>query len=354
MQLFHRSALALLMTTLAVACASCSSATSGSTDKADVEETEIKLHGAGASFPFPLYQRWFIEYGKLHPNVQVNYQSIGSGGGIQQLIKHTVDFAASDAAMSDKEISEVSEGVQLLPMTAGSIVLAYNLPEAPQGLKLSRDAYTGIFLGKVKKWNDPLIAKANPDLKLPETAVTVVRRADSSGTTFVFTTHLDAISDDWHKGPGVGKSVDFPVGIGGKGNEGVTATIKQTPGAIGYIEFGYLRQAKLPVASLENKSGAFVAPDLKAAEAALESVKMPADLRCWLPDPEGKDSYPIVTYTWLLCYKTYPDAASAKALKSVIKYCLTEGQKVSEEMGYVELPDDVVAQVTKALENIKP
>ncbi len=351
---FHRSILALLMTTLALASASCSSATSGATDKSGAEEMELKLHGAGASFPFPLYQRWFIEYGKLHPNVQVNYQSIGSGGGIQQLIKHTVDFAASDAAMTDKEMAEVPEGVQLLPMTAGSIVLAYNLPEAPEGLKLSREAYAGIFLGKIKKWNDPLIAKSNPDLKLPETAITVVRRADSSGTTFVFTTHMDAISPEWHSGPGVGKSVDFPVGIGGKGNEGVTATIKQTPGAIGYIEFGYLKQAQLPVAALENKSGAFIAPDLKAAQAALASVKMPADLRCWLPDPEGKDSYPIVTYTWLLCYKKYPDAASSKALKDVVTYCLTEGQKSSAEMGYVPLPSDVVAQVSEALKNIKP
>jgi phosphate transport system substrate-binding protein len=348
MQLFHRSAMALLMATLAVACASCSSATSGSDD------TELKLHGAGASFPFPLYQRWFIEYGELHPNVQVNYQSIGSGGGIQQLIQHTVDFAASDAAMDDKEIAEVPEGVQLLPMTAGSIVLAYNLPDAPKDLKLSREAYTGIFLGKVKKWNDPLIAKSNPDVKLPETNVTVVRRADSSGTTFVFTKHLAEISKEWKDGPGVGKSVDFPVGIGGKGNEGVTATIKQTPGAIGYIEFGYLKQAQLPVASLENKSGAFVAPDLKAAEAALASVKMPEDLRAWLPDPEGKESYPIVTYTWLLCYKKYPDAARSKALKDVVKFCLSEGQKSSAEMGYVPLPAEVVAKVTAALGNIKP
>jgi phosphate transport system substrate-binding protein len=314
----------------------------------------VKLSGAGASFPFPLYDRWFSDYGHLHPNVNINYVPMGSGGGIAQLTNRTVDFAASDAAMTDEEIAKVEGGVQLLPLTAGSIALGYNVPGAPEGLKLPREAYVGMFLGKVTKWNDPLVAKANPGVKLPELAVTAVRRADSSGTTFVFTQHLAAISDAWKSGPGVGKSVDWPVGIGAKKNDGIAATIKQTPGAIGYLEFGFVKQARIAVASLENKDGNFVQPTTAAGQAALASAKLPQSLIVWLPDPAGKDAYPIVTYTWLLCYKKYDDPAVAKALKDVIHYALTDGQKISAEMGYLPLPEAVVQQVSAAVGNIKP
>ena len=211
---------------------------------------DVTLQGTGATFPAPLYQRWFTEFNKAHPEVQINYQALGSGAGVKQFQDGLVNFGASDAAMTDEEIAAVKDGVVLLPMTAGSIVLAYNLPGAPAELKLSREAYVGIFLGKITSWNDPKIASTNPGATLPDTKITPVTRSDGSGTTFVFTQHLSAISDAWKNGPGTGKSVNFPVGVGGKGNPGVTALIKQTPGAIGYVEYGYAKQTQMPMASL--------------------------------------------------------------------------------------------------------
>jgi phosphate transport system substrate-binding protein len=316
----------------------------------------VKLKGSGASFPFPLYGQWFKAYNQKHRHVKIDYQAKGSGAGIKDFINHTVDFAASDAAMEDEEIAAVKEGVQLLPMTAGEVVLAYNLPEGPKELKLSREAYSKIFLGEISKWNDPIIAKSNPDAELPDTAITVVRRADSSGTTFVFTQHLSAISEAFKNGPGVGKSVNWPSSdkfVAAPKNDGITATIKQTPGSIGYIEYGYAKLTKLPMASLENKAGNFVQPSLESGQAALAGVEIPPDMRAWLPDPEGEKAYPIVTYTWMLFYKKYDDANKVSAIHDIIKYCLTEGQKMSDRMGYIPLPDSVVAKVTEAMENIK-
>jgi phosphate transport system substrate-binding protein len=314
----------------------------------------VTLQGTGATFPAPLYQRWFAEYNKLHPEVRINYQPLGSGAGIKQFIDKLVDFAASDAAMSDAEIAQVKDGVVLLPMTAGSVVLAYNLPGFTGDLKLSREAYTGIFLGTVKAWNDPKIAASNPGQQLPNTPVSVVSRSDGSGTTFVFTNHLSAVSPAWKDGPGSGTAVNWPVGVSGKGNAGVTALIKQTPGAIGYVEFGYAKQTQMPMAVLENKSGKYIKADLASGEAALAGVPLPADLRAWLPDPAAENAYPIVTYTWLLCYKTYAKPEVSATLKSVIHYGLTEGQKFSAELGYIPLPDAVVAAVQKASEQITP
>jgi phosphate transport system substrate-binding protein len=334
---------------LASICAVAAAAVAGS---ALAEGGKVTLQGSGATFPAPLYQRWFIEYNKLHPDVQINYQSLGSGAGIKQFQEGLTNFGASDAAMTDEEMGAVKEGVVLLPMTAGSIVLSYNLPDGPKELKLSRDAYVGIFLGKVTKWNDPAIAKANPGVKLPDTKITVVSRSDGSGTTFVFTTHLSAVSEDWKKGPGAGKSVNWPVGVSGKGNEGVTALVKQTPGAIGYIEYGYALQTKMPTATLENKSGKYVKADLESASKALASVELPANLRAWLPDPAGAEAYPIVSYTWFLCRKKYTDPTIAKTLKAVIEYGLTQGQSFSKELGYVPLPSNVVSTVQKAAEQI--
>ncbi len=312
----------------------------------------ITLLGIGASFPAPLYERWFSEYNKLHPEVQVNYQALGSGAGIKQFQQGLIDFAASDAAMTDNEISAVKNGVVMLPMTAGSVVLTYNLPGGPSELKLSREAYSGIFLGKVTQWNDPIIAKNNPGEKLPDTPITVVAKSDASGTTFVFTSHLSAISEAWKNGPGIGKAVNFPVGVAAKGTLGVAAMVKQVPGAIGYVEYGYARQTGLPMAVLENRAGKFVKPDLKTGTNALASIKLPPDLRGWLPDPPGEDSYPIVTYTWLLCYRKYRDPRTAQALKSLISYGLGQGQSYSVELGYIPLPPDVVKAVTSALGRI--
>jgi phosphate transport system substrate-binding protein len=316
----------------------------------------VRLKGSGASFPFPLYGLWFKEYGKANRNVVIDYQAKGSGAGIKDFVNKTVDFAASDAAMSDEEMKSVDVGVQLLPMTAGSIVLAYNLPSGPKELKLSREAYTKIFLGQVTKWNDPVIAQANSDAKMPETDITVVRRADSSGTTFVFTQHLSTISEAWKNSHGAGTTVNWPSSdkfIASPKNDGVAATIKQTPGAIGYIEYGFAELGKLPVALLENKSGKFIKPSLESGQAALAGVELPPDLRAWLPDPDGEAAYPIVTYTWMLFYKKYDDPKKAEALRSVAKYCLTDGQKMSAKIGYIPLPDNVVQVVSKALDNVQ-
>ena len=319
---------------------------------ADAAEDFVKLIGAGASFPAPLYNKWFKDYHGLHSNVQVDYQSVGSGSGIKNFINKTVDFGASDAGMNTEERSQVEVGVQLLPMTAGAIVLSYNLEGVPE-LKLTREAYAGIFLGKVTKWNDPLIAKANPDAKLPDVPINVVVRADSSGTTFVFSQHLASISPEFAQNPGVNTMPNWAVGTRSKGNKGITASIRTTPGSIGYIEYGYAKGQHLPMADLENKAGKFVKATTASAQASLAGVQMPADLMAWLPDPAGDDSYPIVTYTWLLCYKRYDDANKLQALKGVIEYGLTEGQKSSEQFGYVPLPAPVVAKVRDALNNIQ-
>jgi phosphate transport system substrate-binding protein len=315
-------------------------------------EAAITLQGSGATFPAPLYQKWFAEYNKAHPDVQVNYQALGSGAGIKQFQNNLVDFGASDAAMTDEEMAAVKQGVVLLPMTAGAIVLAYNLPNGPSELKLSRDAYVGIFLGKITQWNDPAIANTNPGANLPPTKITAVVRSDGSGTTFVFTSHLSAISEAWKSGPGAGKSVNFPAAVAGKGNSGVTALIKETPGAIGYVEYGYALQTKLPMATLQNKSGNYVKADLASGKEALASVPLPADLRAWATDPATPNSYPIVTYTWLLCYKKYQDPKIAETLKSIIQYGVTQGQSFSVELGYIPLPGNVVDAVTRAMNDI--
>jgi len=318
-------------------------------------QDKLRLTGSGASFPFPLYSTWFKNFSTAQKSISVDYQAKGSGAGIQDFINHTVDFAASDAAMTDEDIAKVPGGVQLLPMTAGEIALAYNVAGV-KGLKLPRDVYAGIFLGKITKWSDPKIKAANPGASLPDQDITVVRRADSSGTTFVFTTHLSAISEEWKKGPGAGTTVKWPSGdklVASPKNDGVAATIRQTPGAIGYVEYAFAKFAKLEMASLQNKAGQYVVPGGKGGEEALASVKLPADLRAWLPDPEGAQAYPIATYTWLLLYKKNGDAKKAAALRELVAYCLTEGQKVSSQMGYIPLPAGVASVVKKAAENVQ-
>ncbi|MGD0229776.1 MAG: phosphate ABC transporter substrate-binding protein PstS [Syntrophorhabdales bacterium] len=312
----------------------------------------VKLQGVGASFPAPLYLKWFKAYSGSHRNVQIDYQSVGSGNGVKSFIDRTVDFGASDAAMKPEEVARVEAGALCLPMTAGSIVLAYNVQGVP-GLKLSRKAYAGIFLGTVKKWNDPLIGRTNPGVKLPDSPVNVVVRADSSGTTFVFTKHLSTISPEFAKSPGTNKMPNWPVGTRSKGNEGVTAAIKTTPNSIGYVEYGYAKSQKLAFAVLENKAGAYVGAATKSGQAALASARMPADLIIWASDPSGKDAYPIVTYTWLLLYRHYQDNRKAAVLKELIAYCLKDGQKDAEPLGYIPLPPAVSDKVINALQMIK-
>jgi phosphate transport system substrate-binding protein len=311
------------------------------------------LQGAGATFPAPLYQRWIAEYTKGNPDVQINYQGVGSGAGIKQFTQNLVSFGASDAAMTDAEIKAVKQGVVLIPATAGSIVLAYNLPGV-ENLKLSREAYVGIFLGKITKWNDPAIAKANEGVKLPATAITVCERSDGSGTTFVFTKHLSAISPAFKDQVGEGTSVTWPIGVAGKGNDGVTALIKQTKGAIGYIEYGYAQHNKLPFAALQNKSGEFVTATTASGAATLATTQFPADLlRAWPSDPDGKESYPISTFTWLLLYKNYDNTPIGEAVKKFVNFGITDGQKFAEDLGYIPLPKEVVDKNLEALKTVQ-
>jgi phosphate transport system substrate-binding protein len=320
--------------------------------------SDVAITAAGASFPAPLYQRWFQDFNKINPKVQINYQSVGSGAGVEQFTKGTVDFGASDTAMKDDEIAKVpaDKGVILLPMTAGSIVIGYNLPDVPE-LKLPREVYSEIFQGKITKWNDPKIAAANPGAKLPDQAITVVHRSDGSGTTAVFTKHLSAISPDWKTAVGDGKTVEWPktgTFLGAKGNEGITAQILQTAGAVGYVEYGYAKNNNVKFASLQNKAGTFVTPTDDSASKALATVPLPENLRAFIEDPEGAESYPIVTYSWMLVPKKVADPNKAKTIEAMVEYGLNEGQKVSSELGYVPLPASVKEKVAAAADGISP
>lgn len=330
---------------------------------ASVAHAELKLNGSGASFPAPLYNKWFKDYSKQTDGVRVDYQSKGSGAGIRDFINETVDFAASDAAMKDKELAKVKKGAILLPMTAGEVVLSYNL-KGVKSLKLPRDVYPAIFLGKITKWNDPKIAAANPGVKLPDQKITVVVRSDSSGTSYVYTNHLSAISPDFKAAVGAAKSPNWPTTgtiVKAPKNDGVTATIKQTPGAIGYIEYGFAKLTKSPTAVLQNKKGAYVAAGGETGAAALGSTEFPEgnlpgsdvpDLRAWSTDPSGADAYPIASFTWLLVYKDQDDDKAA-AIRNLIEYMVTTGQKSSEAMGYIPLPENVIAKVRNATKLIK-
>lgn len=315
----------------------------------------IKIIGAGASFPAPIYSEWFKDLAeKTNGEIKVDYQSIGSGSGIKNFIGHTVDFGASDAAMKQSEIDQVPEGVQLLPMTAGEIVIAYNLPGISD-LRLPRSVYPEIFLGKITKWNDAKIAAANPGVQLPDTPITVVVRSDKSGTTFGFTGHLSAISSEFKSAVGQGKMVQWPARnmVKGKKNDGVSSAIRQTPGAIGYTEYGYAKLSQLPTACLENKAGKFVCPGAEGGAAALANAVLPENMIVFINDPAGETSYPIATFTWMMFYKKNKSAELAAALRTMVEYCLDEGQKIADKAGYIPLPESVVEKVRAASKNIQ-
>lgn len=314
----------------------------------------VSLTGAGATFPAPIYQRWFQEFNQANRQVRTNYQSVGSGAGIQQFAAGTVDFGASDVAMKDEDIQAMNREVLMLPMTAGGIVLAYNLPGVETGMKLTREVYIDILMGEITQWNDPRIAEANPGVNFPNQPITVVYRSDGSGTTGVFTKHLSAVSEKWKERVGEGTTVEWPTGIGGKGNEGVTATIMQTPGAIGYVEYGYAKNNNINKAALENKSGNFIYPSDESASKTLAVVELPDNLRAFIPDPDGPESYPIVSYSWLLAYKEYSEPQKAQALEAVIEYALNEGQLLAPELGYIPLPLNVRQKVAEKANVISP
>ncbi|HEY9639118.1 MAG TPA: phosphate ABC transporter substrate-binding protein PstS [Coleofasciculaceae cyanobacterium] len=312
------------------------------------------LSGAGASFPAPLYQRWFADYNKANPGVQISYQSVGSGAGVEQFLAGTVDFGASDAPLKSEERAKFKEkfGAEpiQIPMTGGSTVFAYNL-DGVKDLKLSRAAYCGIVTGKITKWNDPAIAAANSGATLPDQPIEFVHRSDGSGTTYQFTTHLKAACPDW-KG-GANKSVEWPVGTGAKGNEGVTAQIQQTPGAIGYTEYSYAKENGLSMAAIENKSGKIIAPSPEAGAAAFKGETVPADFALKVPDSPNPEAYPISGLTWLLLYPEYKDTAKGTALKDVVNWALTTGKTSATELGYVPLDDSLAKRVTDELGKVK-
>lgn len=315
---------------------------------------DVRLTGSGASFPFPLYSAWFKDFGSRSDGITVDYQSKGSGAGIQDFTNGVVDFAASDSAMSDEQIAAVEEGVVLLPMTAGEIVIAYNLPDVG-ALRLPRDVYPDIFLGKITSWNDARIAAANPDVTLPDMPITVVVRSDSSGTTFNFTSHLAAIDAEFAAGPGAGNSVQWPASdkiVKAPKNDGITATVMQTPGAVGYIEYGYGKLTGTPMAILENAAGEYVAPGGEGGALALASAGFDEHMRAFITDPAGTEAYPIATFTWLVFYETGQDAAKVAAIKEVIEYGLTEGQAMAEELGYIPMPEAVIEKVRAAAADI--
>ena len=318
------------------------------------EAQTIQLNGAGATFPYPIYSKWFSEYRKLHPNVQVNYQSIGSGGGIRQITERTVDFGATDGPMTADQLQNAS-GILHFPTVMGAVVPIYNIPEINAELKFTGPVLADIFLGKITKWNDPAIASLNPGLKLPGVDIAVVHRSDGSGTTYIFADYLAKVSPDWKKTVGVATSVKWPLGVGGKGNEGVSGQVKQQPGAIGYVELIYAIQNKIDYGQVKNLSGRFVRASLEGvtASAAAAASAMPKDFRVSITNAPGDTVYPISSFTWLLVYQNQKDKVKGKILTDFLHWMLADGQKYCADLGYAPLPKEVVALEEAAIAKVK-
>jgi phosphate transport system substrate-binding protein len=317
---------------------------------------KVVLQGAGATFPAPLYKKWIGVFTAQNPDVTVDYKDVGSGEGVRRFLAQSVDFGASDGALTDEQMARVAAGARLVPATAGMVVLAYNIPGLGGDLKLSRDVYADIFLRRIVKWNDPRIQAINPDLRLPNASIVIAARRDSSGTTFALANHLSAISADWRRGPGVGYMVDWSGrAMLARGNEGVAGLVKLSEGAIGYVEYGFAERLRLPMAHLQNKAGRYVAPTARSGQATLASnvKEMPENLRLYVPDPEGQESYPIVSLSWLLLYERYPDQQKSAALKRFVTWGLSLGQSYGAELGYIALPADVVSRSRAALERVQ-
>ena len=314
----------------------------------------LLINGAGATFPYPLYSKWFYEYTKVDPSVNFNYQSIGSGGGIKQIMAETVDFGASDGALTDEQLKQAPRELFHIPMTAGAVVITYNLPQVSERLKFSPDVIVDIFLGKISKWNDPRITKDNPGINLPSDNIIVAHRSDGSGTTNIFTDYLSSVSSSWKSGVGKGTSVNWPVGLGGKGNEGVTGLVKQSPGAIGYVELAYAVTNKLPCADIKNKSGNFITPRIESTTAAVNGKidSMPADFRVSLVNPDGADAYPIAGVTWILVYKNQTDKLKGKKIVEFLRWAITDGQKYSKDLLYAPLPESMVKKIEERIDQI--
>ncbi len=318
-------------------------------------DTGTQINGAGATFPNPLYSKWFSEYNKLHPGVRINYQPLGSGAGIRQLTSRTVFFGASDQPMKDDQLQGAPGKILHFPTVLGAVVPIYNLPDVSQQLKFTGPLLADIVLGKVKKWNDPAIVKLNPGVKLPTTDITLVHRSEGSGTTFIFADYLGKVSPEFKKTVGVDASLKWPVGVGGKGNEGVSGLVQQTPGSLGYVELVYALQNKISVGAVQNSAGAFVVPSVASvtAAAAGAAANMPPDFRVSITNAPGADAYPISSFTWILLYEDPSDKAQAATMKAFMGWALTDGQKMAPELGYASLPQQVVDMETKALEQLK-
>lgn len=311
----------------------------------------VSLSGAGASFPAPLYQRWFSDINNAYSGVQISYQSVGSGAGVEQYLNRTVDFGASDAPLTEEEIQTFvdqygADPIQV-PTVGGAVVFAYNLAGVDENIRLSRDAYCGILTGDVTSWDAPAIQDANPDLQLPSTQITFVHRSDGSGTTFLFTSHIQAACPDWTAG--AAKTVEWPTGVGAKGNEGIAAQVQQTDGAIGYVEYAYANENNISMAALENQAGNYIEPSPDAASRIFEGQEIPEDFALTVPDPDGEEAYPIGGLTFLLLYPEYDDETKAAAVQAMVEYGLTEGDAAADELGYVPLPSDVEQRVVETV-----
>jgi phosphate transport system substrate-binding protein len=313
---------------------------------------QMMINGAGATFPYPIYSKWFDAYTKVDPSVRFNYQSIGSGGGQKQILAQTVDFGASDGPMSDDNLAKAPGKLLHIPTVAGADVVAYNVPGNLK-LKFDADTIAGIFLGQIKKWNDQKITALNPGVTLPDQEIVVVHRSDGSGTTYIWTDYLSKISLEWTTKVGTNTSVNWPTGIGGKGNEGVAGQIKQTPGAIGYVELIYAIQNKMPYADVKNSAGEFVTPTLESITAALATAEIPDDFRFSMTNAPGKDAYPICGATWLLVYEQQKDPAKGKKLVEFLKWAVKDGEKMAKDLNYAPLPESVQQRVLKRIDEIK-
>jgi phosphate transport system substrate-binding protein len=314
-----------------------------------------QINGAGATFPNPIYSKWFFEYNKAHPDVRINYQSLGSGAGIRQLTARTVFFGASDQPMKDEQLAAAPGTILHFPTVLGAVVPIYNLPGVSQPLKFTGPVLADIVLGKVTKWNDPALAKHNPGVALPGTDITFVHRSEGSGTTFIFADYLGKVSPEFRSKVGVDASLNWPVGVGGKGNEGVSGLVRQTPGSLGYVELVYAVQNRISVGSVQNSTGAFITPsvDSVTAAAAGAAASMPADFRVSITNAPGADAYPISSFTWLLLYEDPQDKAQGRQMQEFMRWALTEGQKMAPGLGYARLPQTVVDMELRALEQLK-
>jgi len=316
---------------------------------------KLQMNGAGATFPYPIYSKWFSEYNKQHPDVQINYQPIGSGGGVQQVSKQTVFFGASDMPMNAEQLQGAPGKILHLPTVLGAVVPVYNIPNVTTELKFSGPLLADIFLGKITKWNDAGVAKLNPGVTLPASDITVVHRADGSGTTYIWVDYLAKVSPEWKTKVGVNASVNWPTGVGGRGNEGVASTVKQTPGALGYVELIYALQTKQPYGAVQNMAGEFSKASVESvtAAAAAAAKQMPPDFRVSITNAPGHGVYPISSFTWILLYENAKDKAQARAMVDFMKWALTDGQKFAPDLGYAPLPADVIKLEMAALARVK-